>query len=398
MTQTKLDLTVPDLTGKLAVVTGASDGLGLGLAERLAQAGAEVILPVRSPAKGAAAVARIRAAHPAAIVSTREVDLASLASVDALGRALSSEGRPIDILVNNAAVMAPATRHVSEDGVELQFGTNHLGHFALVAHLMPLLRAGRARVTTMSSIAARGGRIGWDDLQSEQGYAPMKAYGQSKLALTLFALELDRRSRAGGWGITSNVAHPGVTSTNLQASGPNMGRRSASPMDPIFRRLARAGILVQTVENGLRPVLYASTSPAATGGAFYGPGGLGHLSGAPVEQKPYPACSINRRRRGSGSCPNGWPASRTPSCDGDWNRGSGTAGGFPPGPPGGAAAGGRRAAPRLPASYRRAAPRGGRGAGAACRPTTTAGSSSSAVRCRPSRCSPPSPRAESQPE
>jgi NAD(P)-dependent dehydrogenase (short-subunit alcohol dehydrogenase family) len=287
MTRSIKDLTVPDLSGTLAVVTGASDGIGLGLAERLARAGAEVILPVRNPAKGDAALARIRAAAPGDTVSTRPLDLASLASVAALGRALRSEGRPIDLLVNNAAVMAPPDRHVSADGYELQFATNHLGHVALVAHLMPLLCTGGARVTTVSSFAARGGRIAWDDLQSERSYAPMKAYGQSKLALMLFALELDRRSRAEGWGITSNVVHPGLTSTNLQASGPNLGRTRRSPMDPVFRRLSKMGFLVQTVASGLRPALYAATSPAARGGAFYGPGGLGHFTGAPVEQNIY---------------------------------------------------------------------------------------------------------------
>jgi len=139
-------------------------------------AGAEVVLPVRNSAKGKAALARIRAASPDAKVSTRELDLASLDSVAALGGTLREEGRPIDILVNNAGVVTPATRHVTQDGLELQFGTNHLGHFALVAHLMPLLRAGRARVTTMSSFGARSGWIAWDDLQSERSYKPMRAY------------------------------------------------------------------------------------------------------------------------------------------------------------------------------------------------------------------------------
>jgi NAD(P)-dependent dehydrogenase (short-subunit alcohol dehydrogenase family) len=287
MPRTKLDVTVPSLSGKLAVVTGASDGIGLGLAEQLAGSGAEVVLPVRNPAKGEAALARIRAASPRAKVSTRELDLASLDSVMALGGMLREEGRPVDILVNNAGVMNPPSRLVTQDGLELQFGTNHLGHFALVAHLMPLLRAGRARVTTMTSFGARHGRIAWDDLQSERSYKPMRAYNQSKLANMLFGLELDRRSRAGGWGITSNLTHPGLTSTNLQASGPNLGRKGESGMARLFKRLSRSGFLVQTVAGGLLPALYAAASPQAKGGTFYGPGGFAHLTGAPVEQEVY---------------------------------------------------------------------------------------------------------------
>jgi NAD(P)-dependent dehydrogenase (short-subunit alcohol dehydrogenase family) len=287
MPRTKLNTAVPDLTGKLVVVTGASDGIGRGLAQRLAQAGAEVVMPVRNPAKGATAVEQIRRTIPGAKVSTRALDLASLDSVAELGRTLNAEGRPIDILINNAAVMTPATRHTTEDGLELQFGTNHLGHFALVAHLLPLLRAAGARVTTQSSIAARSGTFAWDDLQSEKKYKPMKAYGQSKLAITLFGLELQRRSTAGGWGITSTLSHPGLTSTNMQASGPNMGRAKPSRMDSAFKRLSRLGLLVQTVDNGLLPALYAATSPDAKPGAFYGPSGLGQLTGPPVEQELY---------------------------------------------------------------------------------------------------------------
>jgi NAD(P)-dependent dehydrogenase (short-subunit alcohol dehydrogenase family) len=276
------DVSVPDLTGKLAVVTGASDGIGLGLAGRLARAGAEVIMPVRNAAKGAAAVARI-----GGDVSVRTLDLASLESVAALAATLNAEGRPIHLLVNNAGVMMPATRHTTTDGFELQFGTNHLGHVALVARILPLLRAGQARVTTQSSIAARSGKIDFDDLQSERRYSPMRAYSQSKLATMLFALELDRRSHAQGWGITSNVAHPGLTSTNLQAAGPNLGRKRSSPMDPIFRRLSRWGLLVQSVDTGLLPSLYAVTSPRAQGGHFYGPDGLAHLTGNATEQPVY---------------------------------------------------------------------------------------------------------------
>jgi NAD(P)-dependent dehydrogenase (short-subunit alcohol dehydrogenase family) len=281
------EVSVPDLTGKLAVVTGASDGLGLGLAERLARAGAEVLLPVRDAAKGAAAVGKIHAAAPRAAVSTRTLDLASPASVAALADTLLREGRPISILVNNAGVMMPATRHTTAGGLELQFGTNHLGHFALTGRILPLLRAGQARVTTMSSSAARSGTIDWNDLQSERTYSPIRSYSVSKLANLLFGLELDRRSKAGGWGITSNVAQPGTTLTNLYVSGPNMGRRRPSPYEAIMKRLARWGMFVHTVDAGLLMALYAATSPQARGGRFYGPDGRGQFTGGPTELAVY---------------------------------------------------------------------------------------------------------------
>ncbi|MDO0930496.1 SDR family oxidoreductase [Streptomyces sp. DG2A-72] len=279
-------VTVPDLRGKLAVVTGASDGVGLGLAERLARAGAELVLPVRNVAKGAAAVERIRASAPEAQISTRVLDLASLASVETLADTLNTEGRPINLLINNAGVMAPPVRHTTEDGYELQFGTNHLGHVALTGRLMPLLRAGRARVTTMTSTAARGS-INWDDLQSEKRYSPVRAYGQSKLANLLFALELNRLSTAGEWGIVSNAAHPGTTLTNLYASGPNLGRARPAPHEAIMKRFARWGIFVQSVDAGLLPPLYAATSPDPRGGHLYGPDGLGQFTGGPKQLAIY---------------------------------------------------------------------------------------------------------------
>ncbi|MEU8207063.1 SDR family oxidoreductase [Streptosporangium sp. NPDC049046] len=281
------DVSVPDLTGKLAVVTGASDGVGLGLAVRLARAGAELVLPVRNPVKGEAAVARVRAAAPGAVVSLRELDLASLASVAALAEKLNAEARPIDLLINNAGVMAPATRHTTADGLELQFGTNHIGHVALVGGILPLLRAGQARVTTMSSSAARTAGIDWDDLQSERKYSPIRSYGLSKLANLMFGLELDRRSRAGGWGVVSNVAHPGTTLTNLYASGPNLGRTRPSPLKAIMTRLSRVGLFVQTVDRGALPGLYAATDPRARGGRLYGPDGFGQFTGDPTELPIY---------------------------------------------------------------------------------------------------------------
>ena len=290
---------IPDQTGRLAVVTGASDGLGLQIAARLAAAGADLVLPVRNPHKGAAAVERIRAAAPRAQVTTTELDLASLESVRALGDRLLADGRPVDILINNAGVMTPPTRHETQDGFELQFGTNFLGHFALTARILPLLREASARVTTMSALAARSGSFQWEDLQYQRKYQAMKAYGQSKLAEMLFALELDRRSRAAGWGITSNTAHPGLTVTNLQTSGWNMGRDKTSVRTASFRLAPKVlPFLVQHPEAGALPALYAATSPDARGGAFYGPDGFAHLTGGPTEQKLYhPAEDRDAARR-----------------------------------------------------------------------------------------------------
>ncbi|WP_204911555.1 SDR family oxidoreductase [Microlunatus spumicola] len=288
MPRKNLDLTVPDLSGRRAVVTGASDGMGLRIAARLAAAGAEVVMPVRNRGKGEAAITTIRQVAPLADVSLRDLDLASLASVAALGETLVREGRPIHLLINNAGVMTPPDRQVTADGFELQLGSNHLGHFALVAHLLPLLRAGSARVTSQLSVAARSGRIHWDDLNSERSYDGMRAYSQSKVAFGLFGLELDRRSRAHGWGITSNLAHPGVAPTNLLAARPELGRTQETPGRRVIRALSRRGILLGTVETAGLPALMAATDPAARGGAFYGPSGLGNLGGAPAEQKLYP--------------------------------------------------------------------------------------------------------------
>jgi NAD(P)-dependent dehydrogenase (short-subunit alcohol dehydrogenase family) len=287
MARTRPDITVPDLSGKLAVVTGASDGVGLGLAARLAAAGAEVVMPVRNRRKGEAAVAKIRQRHQGAVLSLPDLDLSSLDSVAALGATLRGENRPIHILVNNAGVMTPPDRQTTADGFELQFGSNHLGHFALVAHLLPLLRAGRARVTSQISVAANENAINWDDLNWERSYHGRRAYSQSKIAFGLFGLELDRRSQAGGWGITSNLAHPGVAPTNLLAARPEVGRARDTAGVRVIRALSRLGILLGTVETALLPALMAATSPDARGGRLYGPSGLGHLSGAPAEQPVY---------------------------------------------------------------------------------------------------------------
>ncbi|WP_207843501.1 SDR family oxidoreductase [Williamsia soli] len=287
MPRTPIEITIPDLSGQRAVVTGASDGIGLGIASRLAAAGAEVLLPVRDQRKGEAAIATILQKHPTAHVSLRELDLSSLASVAALGKTLRAEDRPIHILVNNAGVMTPPDRQTTADGFELQFGTNHLGHFALAAHLLPLLIDGQARVTSQISIAANSGSINWDDLQWEHSYDGMKAYSQSKIAFGLFGLELDRRSQANGWNITSNLAHPGIAPTNLLAARAELGRDKETVGRRVIRVLSDRRILVGTVDTAQLPALFAATSPDAERGKFYGPRGIGHVGGGPGEQKLY---------------------------------------------------------------------------------------------------------------
>ncbi|WP_199444377.1 SDR family oxidoreductase [Umezawaea beigongshangensis] len=287
MPRTPIDITIPDLSGKRAVVTGASDGMGAGMARRLAAAGAEVIIPVRNPAKGEAVIARIKQSVPDADVSLRSLELSSLASVAALGDTLRAEGDPIHLLINNAGVMTPPDRQTTTDGFELQFGTNHLGHFALVANLMPLLRAGGARVTSQVSVAARSGRINWDDLNWERSYDGMRAYSQSKIAFGLFGLELERRSKAHGWGITSNLSHPGVAPTNLLAARPELGRARDTTGRRMIRWLAARGILVGTVESAGLPALVAATDPRAKPGALYSPRGFGNIGGPPAEQRMY---------------------------------------------------------------------------------------------------------------
>lgn len=287
MPRKTIDITIPSLAGRRAVVTGGSDGIGLQIAKRIARAGGEVILPVRSATKGEAAIRAIRADSPDAEVRALPMDLSSLESVASFGEALRADGAPIHILINNAGVMTPPERQTTADGFELQWGTNHLGHVALVAHLLPLLSAGEARVTSQVSVAANQGSIRWDDLNSERSYRAMDAYSQSKIAFGLFAVELDRRAERFGWGITSNVSHPGVAPTSLLAARPELGRARDTLSVRMIRWGSAHGILVGTPESAAQPALYAATSPDARRGAFYGPSGPGNLGGAPAEQKLY---------------------------------------------------------------------------------------------------------------
>lgn len=295
---TDIDIPLPSLHGRRAVLTGASDGMGLIIAERLAAAGAELVLPVRNRDKGERAVRFIRSRVADARVELADLDLSSLASVAALGETLRAGGRPVHLLVNNAGVMTPPAQTITADGFELQFGTNHLGHVALVAHLLPLLRAGRARVVSQLSIAARSGSIAWDDITAERRYDGQRMYTASKIALGLFALELDRRSRAEGWGLSSVVSHPGVAPTSLLAARPEIGRSSDTPAVRLIRRLAARGILVGTVRSAAQPALLAATTPEPRSDALYGPRGPLHLGGAPAAHALYrPLRDVAQARR-----------------------------------------------------------------------------------------------------
>jgi NAD(P)-dependent dehydrogenase (short-subunit alcohol dehydrogenase family) len=283
MVKPDLTLEVPDLSGRFAVVTGANSGLGLGLSKRLAAAGADVVMAIRCRTKGEAAIAEIRRDAPTAKLTIRHLDLSSLRSVAALGGELVAEGRPIDILVNNAGVMTPPQRQETRDGYELQFGTNHLGHFALTGHLLPLLRGAKsARVVTVSSIAATQRHLDFGDPNAQHRYKPMRSYGVAKLAQLMFAVELERRSRLGGWGLMSNAAHPGLSKTNL-LSGASYGRDKPTLQARLTRLTWRLlPFMWLDVEEGIKPSVYAAVSPDAEGGAYYGPRGLYETAGGGV--------------------------------------------------------------------------------------------------------------------
>jgi NAD(P)-dependent dehydrogenase (short-subunit alcohol dehydrogenase family) len=265
---------ISDLTGKLAVVTGATGGLGYETALGLAQAGASVVLAGRNGDKGRQAIGRIRSLYPDALVRFEEVDLAELRSIAAFADRLLAQGKAIDILVNNAGVMTPPQRKTTKDGFELQFGTNHLGHFALTGRLLPLLAGGRGpRVVNVASLMHRVGKMRFDDLQWEKSYSPEGGYGQSKLANMLFTFELQRRSDAGGWGLMSNAAHPGASRTDLIANqmGTSFRAKVATRM---------VGLIGQSAADGALPTLYAATSPEARSGGYYGPDGMLEIKGA----------------------------------------------------------------------------------------------------------------------
>jgi len=277
---------IPSQDGRTAIVTGTG-GLGFVDALELARAGARVILAGRNAAKGQRAVAQVLSEVPAASIQFEQVDLANLSSVAAFGARLRDRYERLDMLINNAGVMVPPTYIETIDGFELQFATNHLGHFALTAHLLPLLRNGQdPRVVSLSSVAARAGQIDFANLNAEAGYHPMRAYSQSKLACLMFALELQRRSDAAGWGIRSVAAHPGIARTDLLHNAP--GSRSTMG---VTRSLL--WFLFQPVKQGALPTLFAATSPLAERGGYYGPDRLGETRGHPTAAR-IPAQALDR--------------------------------------------------------------------------------------------------------
>jgi NAD(P)-dependent dehydrogenase (short-subunit alcohol dehydrogenase family) len=289
---------IPDLADKLFIVTGANSGTGLETARVLAARGAEVVAAARNPAKAQAAIAGILRDVPGAQVRFEPLDLDSLGSVADFAGRLLDQARPIDGLVNNAGVMALSRREVSADGFERQFATNYLGHFALTARLLPLLSAARGRTVQVSSTLHRQGRLRLEDLNYAQGYAPWPVYAQSKLAMLMFALELDRRSRAHGWGLTSVAAHPGYARTNLIENGPlprsgfarfGMKRIYRPFIEPLISHSAAAGAL---------PILLAATAPDVRPGGYYGPTLQKEMKGPPGPAAIAPQASDEDAARG----------------------------------------------------------------------------------------------------
>lgn len=268
---------IPDLTGKTAIVTGANSGLGYETALELAGHGARVILACRDLKKGDGALAQIQAAHGAADVELSELDLASLRSIRAFVERFASRHDRLDILCNNAGIMA-IPRRETEDGFEMQIGTNHLGHFALTGLLLPSLAAApAARIVNVSSLAHRLGRIRFDDLQSRRSYNRWLAYGQSKLANLLFTFDLQRRLDASTHPVLAVAAHPGYASTNLQLAAPKM--ENSNLMGSLFA--LSNNIFAQSAKMGALPSLRAATDPDVQGGDYYGPRGFMEGQGLP---------------------------------------------------------------------------------------------------------------------
>jgi NAD(P)-dependent dehydrogenase (short-subunit alcohol dehydrogenase family) len=271
---------MPRLDGKTIVVTGANSGIGYEAVRGLAGGGAHVVLACRNEASAKDAIAKIRAEHAGASLSFLPLDLSSLASVRAFAAAFGQAHDRLDILINNAGVMALPYRKTA-DGFEMQFGTNHLGHFALTGLLLGrIVRAAPSRVVTVSSTAHRMGKIRFDDLQGEQRYARWPAYGQSKLANLLFAYELERRLEARGLGVKSVACHPGYAATNLQYGAARMA--SSSLGERLWKGL---NWFAQPMDMGALPTLFAATAEEVRGGDYIGPGGLFETRGAPVKVK-----------------------------------------------------------------------------------------------------------------
>jgi NAD(P)-dependent dehydrogenase (short-subunit alcohol dehydrogenase family) len=270
---------IPDQAGRIAIVTGANSGLGLVTARELARKGALVVLACRNLDKGRAALAEVEGAASGPDPKLEELDLASLSSVRSFAERFKASNDHLDLLINNAGVMASPRRYTA-DGFELHFGTNHLGHFALTGLLLPLMEGREdARVVTLSSNAHKTVRhIAFDNLNGDRRYFRWNAYGQSKLANLLFALELDRRLGAKGSTVKSLAAHPGYAATNLQSA--------AAPLfDRLVMKVGNA-VVAQNDEMGALPVLYAATEPGLEGGTYVGPDGIGEQRGHPKIVKP----------------------------------------------------------------------------------------------------------------
>ena len=295
MTWTTAD--IPDLTGRTAVVTGANSGIGFGAAVELARHGATVTLATRDPGRGADALARLKSEVPAADAGLGRLDLADLSSVRAFAAGYAPDG--LDLLVNNAGVMAVPLRR-TPDGFESQFGTNHLGHFALTGLLLPkLLARPGARVVTVTSPYHKIGRIDFADLDAHGRYHKWPAYAQSKLANLLFTFELQRRADAAGVELLALSAHPGYAATNLQTAGPRLAGNKL--MERASEMVSR--VVGQSARDGALPTLRAATDPAVRGGEVFGPDGLLELRGAPKQ------VAVSRRARDRGVAERLWEAS-----------------------------------------------------------------------------------------
>ncbi len=254
-----------DVSGQTIVITGANSGLGFETAFALAGKGAEIILAVRNASKGEKAVDRILSVHPKANVRVMELDLSDLSSIRHFAASFQENYESLSVLINNAGVMIPPYSR-TKDGFELQFGSNHLGHFALTGLLLPrILSTPKSRVVTLSSLAAINGYIDFENLNGENGYKPMKYYGQSKLANLLFARELQNKFNQHGATPISVACHPGLSHTNL------MSRGSGKPINRFVHFLSKT--ITQPASMGALPTLYAATEPALTGGEYIGPDG-----------------------------------------------------------------------------------------------------------------------------
>lgn len=267
------------LQGKRVFITGGNGGIGFQTALELAKMGVQVVLACRDRQRGEQALERIFRIVPGALVELSLLDLASLASVRQAAERELSSGGPLQVLINNAGVMAPPQRLETADGYELQFGTNVLGHFLLIALLQPALeQAEDARVVTVASIAHKRGRIRFEDPQWTQDYNPRASYAQSKLANLMLALELERRYRRVGSKVSSIACHPGVASTQLFVTG-NYGW-----LERLLRQIATYAIelFLNSEEHGALPTLFAATSDLAVGGGYYGPRGFLEMRGGDV--------------------------------------------------------------------------------------------------------------------